>query len=246
MSTAPGRRTPDEAHAATATVREKAIKSWRSGRRSGALPLLGLLLLPIPFLLVAHQLYFWDIGPFDSPRWAINSDRTFIEIFGYLQLAVAVVLLLLLWGRHRRGLFAGAWAVVLTVVILDDSLRLHEQGGGALVRRGVVPSVLGLPPQALGELAVWAVLGVAVLVLLALVYRASRAADRFDSRWMAGLMLVLVFFGAGVDIVHEAIEEITDNSVVDLLVTFVEAGGELAGMSLLLAYVVHMFRRSTA
>lgn len=246
MTAAPSLHARDGERTSNATLRDRVSTTWRRGRGSRALPLLAALLLPIPFLLVAHQLYFWDIGPFDSPRWAVNSDRSFIEIFGYLQLAAAVVLLLLLWARHRRGLFAGSWAVVLAVVVLDDSLRLHERGGAALVDRGAVPSSLGLPAQALGELAVWAALGVAIVILLALVYRASDPADRFDSRWLAGLMLLLVFFGVGVDVAHEVVEELTDNSVVDLLVTFVEAGGELAAMSTLLVFVVHMSRRSTS
>jgi hypothetical protein len=58
-------------------------------------------------LLVAHQLYFWDIGPFTSPRWAVNGDRTFIEIFGYVQLAVAVVRLRpVIWCNCSPRLFS--------------------------------------------------------------------------------------------------------------------------------------------
>lgn len=206
------------------------------------MPLLVVLLLPIPFLLVAHQLHFWDVPPFGSPRWAVNEDRSFIEFLGYAQLAVAAVLLLLRPSRRHDAVYLG-WAATLTVVLLDDALRWHELGGAWLVRRGAVPGVLGLPEQALGELLVWALLGVPILLVLWATHRISAARARADSWLLAVLAIVLLGFGVGVDVLHEAIEEMTDNSVVDLLVTFVEAGGELAAMTAMLAYVVHITRR---
>ncbi|SDQ67754.1 hypothetical protein [Quadrisphaera sp. DSM 44207] len=215
----------------------------REAHRTRSLHLLVLLLLPIPFLLVAHQLYFWDVGPFTSPRWAVNSDRSFIEVLGYAQLAAAAVLLLLRGLRQRGGLAYVGWAVALTVVALDDALRWHEAGGAWLTRRQLVPEVLSLPQQALGELVTWVLLGVPVLLLLAVTHLASSPSVRRDSWLLAALMGVLMLFGAGVDILHEGIEEVTDNSVVDLLVTFVEAGGELGAMTALLACAVHVWRR---
>ena len=64
--------------------RDQLSSGWREARRTGALRVLVVLLLPIPFLLVAHQLYFWDVWPFESERWAVNSDRSVIEILGYV------------------------------------------------------------------------------------------------------------------------------------------------------------------
>jgi hypothetical protein len=173
----------------------------------------------------------------------VNGDRTFIEIFGYVQLAVAVVMLLFMGWRRRPGLVYTGWAVVLTVTVLDDALALHERGGGQLVRRGLVPGLLGLPEQALGELATWALLGLPVLLLLWVMHRTSRGRARQDFWGMAALFGLLLFFAVGVDVLHEAVEEITDNSVVDLAVTFVESGGEIAAMTALLAYIVHLARR---
>ncbi|SDY66826.1 hypothetical protein SAMN05661080_04223 [Modestobacter sp. DSM 44400] len=223
--------------------RDQLSAGLREGRRTGALQLLVALLVPIPFMLVAHQLYFWDVGPFESARWAVNSDRSFIEILGYLQLLSAATLLSVVGGRHRRGPVYAGWAITLVVVVLDDSLGLHERGGAWLKHRDLVPSPFGLPPQELGELATWALLGVPILFLLWGTHRGSYPVARRDSWWLAGLTGVLMAFAVGVDLMHEVIEELTDNSVVDLLATFVEAGGEVGAMSALLAYVVHVARR---
>jgi len=223
--------------------RDRLAAAVREGRRTGALPLLAVLLLPIPFLLVAHQLHYWDVWPFYSERWIVNGDRTVIEIFGYVQLAVAAVLLAVVGRRQHQGPVYAAWAATLVVVVIDDSMRLHERGGGWLVRRDLVPELLGLRPQALGELLTWVLIGIPVLVLLFVAHRASAPGAQADSWRLAALMVLLMAFGLGVDVVHELIEELTDNGVVDLLVTFVESGGELGAMSALLAYAFHLLRR---
>ena len=77
------------------------------------------------------------------------------------------------------------------------------------------------------------------VLLLLLMHRASRGRARQDFWALATLFGLLMFFAVGVDMLHEAVEEITDNRVVDLAVTFIESGGEIAAMTALLAYVVH-------
>jgi len=222
--------------------RDRLGAAIRAGRRTGALPLLVVLLLPVPLLLVAHQLHFWDVPPFGSSRWAVNGDRSFIEIFGYVQLLAAAALLL--FGVRRRGAPAyAAWGATLVLITLDDSLGLHERGGAWLKHRHLVPDSWGLPVQELGELATWGLIGVPVLVVLWVAHRRSPAVAQRDSWRLAALTVLLMAFAVGVDLVHEVIEELTDSGVVDLLVTFVEAGGEVGAMSVLVAYVVHLVRR---
>jgi len=225
--------------------RERLTYVVRAARGTGALLVLVLLLLPVPFLLVAHQLHFWDVGLFRSDRWIVNGDRTVIEIFGYLQLCAAAVLLLITGRRQRQGPVYAAWAATLVLIVVDDSVGLHEKGGAWLHHRDLVPAPFGLPAQELGELVTWALLGIPVLLVLFTAYRVSSPRARRDSWWLAGLTAVLMAFAVGVDLVHELIEELTDNGVVDLLATFVEAGGEVGSMSVLLAYAVHLARRET-
>ena len=74
-------------------------------------------------------------------------------------------------------------------------------------------------------------------------HRRSSAPARADSWRLAALAALLVVCAVGVDLVHEVIEELTDSGVVDLLVTFVEAAGEVGSMSALLAYAFHLLRR---
>lgn len=224
-------------------LRQRSAVLCDDSRRSGSLHVLIVLLLPVPFLLVAHQLYFWDLGPFTSPRWAVNVDRSYIEFYGYVQLLAAAVLLLTVGGVRRQGPVYLGWAATLMVIVLDDAFRWHERGGGWLVHHGVMPESLGLAEQDFGELAMWALLGLPVVLLLASTHRMSPARARRDSRWFVGLTALLMFFAVGVDMLLEVIQSLTGNTVIHLLVTFVEAGGEVGGMTALVAYAVHVFRR---
>lgn len=81
-------------------------------------------------LLHLAEVRVGPLGPdwFPSGRLRLNRDRGLAESWGYAQTALAVVLLLVVHQRVRQPL-ALAWAGVLTVVVLDDALALHERIG---------------------------------------------------------------------------------------------------------------------
>ena len=222
------------------TLSSRLRHAVHESRRTHALHVLVLGLLPVPFLLLAHQLYKWGVPLFGSNRWGVNQDRSYIEFLGYLQLTAAAVLLLLVGLRaHGRPVLL-AWAGTLAAVVLDDALEWHETGGAALVERGLVPDLPGVPVQALGELAAWGLMGVPVVLVLALAHSASTSPARAASWALGGLTGLLMVFGVGVDLAHDIVEEITDNTVVDVFMIMLEAGGELVGMTTILAFVVHL------
>lgn len=214
----------------------------REGRRTGALHVLVGLWLLIPPLLLASFAHRHGYGPFTDVRWNVDADRSYIEILGYAQLLVAAVFLLSL-ARRRTAAYAG-WAAALTVVVLDDARQWHERGGMWLDRNWAIPDPPGLRTQDVGELVVWAALGVCVTLLLLLTHRRSTPVARQDSLRLAGLVAVLMAFAVGVDMAHEVLRTVSSSSRLDLLAVWVEAAGEVGAMAALLAYVVHVARRA--
>jgi hypothetical protein len=67
-------------------------------------------------------------GSLGDPRLSLGRELGYGEILGYAQLALASGLMLLLHRRRRQPVYL-AWAVVLTTVMADDALTLHEAGG---------------------------------------------------------------------------------------------------------------------
>lgn len=234
---------PSSSPAQRAAGRERLVVGLQSARRTGALHVLVLMLLPVPFLLIAHYLYYTGVAPFGSARWNVNSDRSVIEVLGYVQLLLAASLLLMMGLVRRHGPVYAGWAVALTVVMLDDALFFHERAGVWLATRLSIPPVLGLPEQPLAELLAWGLMGVPVLVVLVVTHRLSPTRARRDSWVFVGLTVLLMAFAVGVDTFHSLIETVTDSTKIDTLISFLEAAGEVGAMTAMLAYAVHVVRR---
>lgn len=181
-----------------------------------------------------------NIRIFSNQAWNGNWDGSLIEVFGYLQLFAGSVLLLLLWRRTRKSVY-GAWALVFLMVIADDALMLHENGGAILVTAGL-PSIAGLRPQDLGEIAVWAVMGVALGVALVGSYLRSPQRERRNSRVLFVLLGLLVGFAAGLDVIQSALADVIPPLGMTLL-TLIETAGELGAMTLMLLAVHAMTLR---
>ena len=201
-----------------------------------------LVLLPVPPLLIGHQLHFWDLAGFDSSRWNVDLDRSYIEILGYAYVAAAVALLVLAWRRERERVYAG-WALVLTVIVIDDSFRLHETGGTWLAGRTAVPTVLGLREKDIGQLVTWALIGAVVLLALWLTHRPRSLAARDDSFCLLAMLGLLVVVAVGVDMLSVAVAAVTDSTEVKLLLLWIESGGEIGVMAGLVVYAWHVVRR---
>ena len=204
------------------------------------------LLLPVPLLLLAHELHQRGVPPFTSVRWDVDVDRGWMEVLGYGYLLLAACLLARPARSRPTAPVHTAWSLALVVLVLDDAVALHERGGGWLDRRVALPNLPGLRTQDVGELLVWAALGAAVALVLWSCHRTSPEAPRHDSRRLCALVGVLVLFAVGVDMLHIVVQAVTSSDVVELVVTCVEAGGELGAMAALLAYAGHVVRRRPA
>lgn len=178
---------------------------------------------------------------FSAPAWNGDLDGSYPEFLGYLQLIAAIVVLVTLC-RHRRTLLYAAWALVLTAVVADDLLRLHERIGATLARGLDLPAVGGLRAQDLGELGVWAAGAALLAPLLLVAHLRAPAADRRNSLLLLVLFVLLFGFAAGLDLVHVAVLPYVSTGTMRVL-TLTETAGELAVMSLMLVAVARMAMR---
>ena len=213
-------------------------------RRGLRPPLLLSLLVPVPLLLIAHDLHQRGSDVFSSRRWDVDVDRGWIEIVGFVYMAAAVCALAVLTWRRRDAPVYAAWAFALTVVVLDDSLEAHEGGGEWLDQRPPLLDLPGLRTQDMGELLVWAGIGAALLPLLWISQRLSSPPARRDARWLTGLVGVLMFFAVALDMFHIGVAAVTSSPVMEQFLESAEAAGELSAMAGILAYVVHVARRT--
>lgn len=225
---------------------------WRA-RFADFRPLLGVFVALLAIdaaLLLANALYYlahngygqiMAVGLFRARLWDGARDESLIEWVGYVQLGGAAILLLAL-AIHRKLPLYLAWSLVFLVLMLDDSLRLHENVGHFLVNTVHLPSVLGLRPNDVGELCSWAFFGVVLGSVLVITHLRSPKPPRHDSWVFFGLTVLLACFAVVLDMLEIAVWDLLP-LIGHGLITLAETGGELVAMTFVLARVLFLARQ---
>jgi hypothetical protein len=152
------------------------------------------------------------------------------EIYEYVKLAAAALVMLVAWAMRRLPLYA-AWTVALLILLADNALQVHEQVAATTRRAlGISQSILG----PINEAVVLGAIAGLVLIVLVLGYRATSdpAARRFTRHGFV-LLVALGLLAVGGDLVHKVVGPDWKTPM-----ALIEEGGELVVMSLLLALVV--------
>ena len=160
-----------------------------------------------------------------SDLWLISYDRGYAEIFQYLKLATVIVLLVQLALARRVAVYVG-WSVLFLYFLLDDSVEIHETAGEWLSNAIGLASVGSVSARDIGQVLVS---GIALVILGGAIYLMWPPSGSREERFSIGLgvlVALLGFFGVVVDVI-DAID----------LFNVVEDGGEMAAMSLIVAYV---------
>lgn len=189
-------------------------------------------------LIVIHIIAFNLAQGFDftlRAKFNFDADRTIPEFWGSLQIAAMVAILVYVWLKRRQPVLL-AWAVVFCVLIVDDLGRLHENAGWRIAGLLDYNEIAGIDASDVGELIVYAVIGVGSLTAAAITHRISDAPARRISWICLGITFVLAFFAVVVDQVGSGLTEITNWNV-----PIVEDGGELLVIT---AGLIYLARRT--
>lgn len=166
------------------------------------------------------------------PSFDLGTDRGYAETFFQVITAWAVILLGIAAVRRRSPLLA-VFAISSAYLLVDDYFLVHE-GTGVVIAEwlGSVPAEPGTTVH-LGEALYLGAVGLVVVTSFALAYRGARPDARRIALTLAALFAVLAAFGVVVDMLHALVAGPT---VVDVAFTAAEDGGEIAAMSLIVAF----------
>ena len=194
--------------------------------------LLGLLLCAdVAFLLlhVSNVVFFLLRGsgrlPPYNPLFSLATDGGYPEVFQYVKEYWIVIVLVIVCWRTREGIYA-TWALFFTYLLCDDALGIHETVGEAIAAHWKYVAALGLLPKDFGELAFWAIVGSAFLMLITYFYVRGSDSAKDVSRDVVVLLGVLILFAVLIDMVHSAFREGPVRGL-----TILEDGGEMITMS---------------
>ena len=190
------------------------------------------LLLVGDLVYIAIHLVATETTLIHSPLAALDVDRGYAEFFQYMKLLWAGLLLTCLAMRTRQwGYFA--WVLSVAYLLADDSLSVHENLGEMLANGLALHQAVGLRAVDFGELLVSATAGAVLGAGIGWAYLRGGDAFRRSSRHLLVLVLALVFFGVGVDMMHSALHPV---GIVDKALVILEDGGELVSISFIAWY----------
>jgi hypothetical protein len=187
--------------------------------------LLGLLVAGDALFVALHVAHV-TTPVLQDPRFSLDTDRGFAEVYQYLK-EYWSALLLLRAGLALRAPVLVVWAVLFGYLMVDDAFMLHERAGEAIARRLPAAGALPLREQDVGEAVVAAAVGVLALAAVGLAHAWSAGPARAVSWRLLRLVGLLALFGVGVDLVHELLPPGSWHAAV----TLVEDGGELVVMT---------------
>lgn len=186
-----------------------------------------LLILTDALLIVLHILHTYT-GLFADPNYSISQDRGYGEMFEYYKEFWVVLILFFMAVRRSNPLYLG-WTLLFAYLLVDDSFRLHEDLGRGIANLFGYVSRFGLRANDFGELTVSAVAGTVLFTLIGTAHYFADRNQRNFSKKIFVLLLGLVFFGVGVDMLGVVI----GNPIMDII----EDGGEMVMVTVITWFV---------
>lgn len=188
----------------------QSLRSWIELIPSSPLALkmlIGLLIIDFMFIGVFAFYGLQQVisdNPAKFPQmWSLAADYSIPEFFGYAKLALVSLFLFAVFQKTRQ-LIWWSWAIVFALLLADDMLQLHEYGGEWV--SGFMPfhSIGGIEAHHIGELTIYATLGVLALAVLAKGLLHTPLATSTRSGFFLVVVLGLVVCGVGIDLISSA------------------------------------------
>jgi hypothetical protein len=178
----------------------------------------------VAVLGVAH-LSRWTTGMPGDRGFDLGVERSFGEIF-FMIMTIWVVSLLARLALSLRSVAMLGWAIAYGYLFVDDWFTVHERIGGPIGRS------LGRDFHT-GEMIWLTALGGIMGLMLLVVHLRSSGEARAISGVLFGLSAALMFCGVVLDLAHGRLPTMT----LDPYVTLLEDGGEIAVMSVVVAFL---------
>lgn len=167
----------------------------------------------------------------------IAFDHSLGEFFTYAKWA-AIIVLLWIVSRRTGNPALLACAALFAVMLADDSLQIHERLGEVAVNAEAVGEASWANRQTLGEIAVWAVLGMLLFPVVLFGFVKSTRAQWGPALRFLGLICLFVLFGGVIDALHQPVAHLPFGPQ---LADLIEDGGEMIVASMIVAHAVALW-----
>jgi hypothetical protein len=177
-----------------------------------------------------------------NPMFLLDHDQGYAEVYQFgKELAISVTLLII--GIKKRQFLYMNWAVLFFYLFLDDAFSFHEIGGIWLSDYFAFEAQFHLRPVDFGELLISASSGLVLLSLIGIATLKAEFNHKLISFSFFLLLIVLVIFGVGVDMLHIIADNVFEHRRgVGAIFGIIEDGGEMVVMSIICAYAFVVYQ----
>ncbi|PTL98916.1 MAG: hypothetical protein DA407_17255 [Bacteroidetes bacterium] len=184
------------------------------------------------YLIYIRIQFDWSL----ADLFMINNDNGYPEVFQYFKYFIVILILFYLIIK-KQGIGYIAWLLLFILLLLDDSMRLHEGFGTWAVEKFNYSPMFGLRAHDLGELTYVAFFGSILLFFLVFGYLKGDSKHRKINIDLGLLFALFLFFGVAMDMIDQLFEY---NRYSHLILVLIEDGGEMITLSLLVWYFFHL------
>lgn len=199
----------------------------------GGMLLILLISADVAFILI--DLVFHLLPSIKNGAFCVETDRGYPEIFQYVKTFWIILIFAVLLRQTRDYVYIG-WIMLYTYILIDDSQKIHEFGGIKLAKYFDFPNALGLRAQDFGELMIFAIVGVLLLLVISITYFRSSKDTKKASNDLFILLAIFGFFGIIIDMLHIIVGNFKGNFIFGTL----EDGGEMIVLSFICCYLINL------
>jgi hypothetical protein len=189
--------------------------------------LLLLLILTDLVFIILHTIHIYT-SLLPSSLYSLSLDRGYAEFFQYSKF-LWIFILFLIMGIKRRQLIFVIYSVLFLYFLFDDSFEFHERAGSLLAELFGFQPMLGLRAVDSGELAITFFFGTLFFFAIAITHLGSDVSTKKISKSIIIMVIILVLFGVGMDM----IEIVVEHPFINSLLVILEEGGEMLMASII-------------
>ena len=192
------------------------------------------ILLLVDFILIILS-FFFTLNYTNNNLLSVEQDQGYAEVFQYIKFFLITIILVLLFLQKKSYIYL-AWSLLFLYFLIDDSLSLHEHLGSLVAQYYEYQAFFYLRAQDFGELTISFIFGAPIFSFVYLCYLFNNINnDKKFSEKLFALVLVLIFFGVIVDMLHIMIPY--GKSIMGLI----EDGGEMISTSIIAYYLLSTY-----
>lgn len=205
--------------------------------------LLSLLIVDVAFI-VLHCLKY-STGLVSFYLFDIDENRGYAEIYQAIK-EFWIVITLLFFALKRRKAIYWFWIILFSFMLLGDVIVFHEHVAGYLTNNLFAAHELRKIRVKLGEMVVYAAIGIPLLLSMCAVHKRSTHEERVISSRLAQLFFMLMVFAVLVDLVYFSVQLFADWDVLLFVLATVEESGEMVLVSVIYAFLFNLNLKENA